>query len=317
MAAMTGNAPFRRGELVEVRPPLHILRTLDADGAIGGLPFMPEMLGFVGKRFRVEKRILKTCVSIGNSTNMRVFNSGAIVTLEGVRCSGEGHDGCQKLCAIFWHEEWLRKVDDSEPGTRTNPEGTEQLGLRLKTTVDSTKYFCQASELLRITRHLSRWERFGRCFAEVRTGNCSAWEMAQRIGIWLYWRARRRLLGVYARGTNRTTPSEALNLQPGEFVEVKPIGRITETLDPAAHNRGLYFTPDMALFCGSRQRVARRLDKIIVDGTGQMRSLRNTVYLEGAHCGCSHVAFGGCPRGELSYWREIWLQRPQPLPPAA
>src|SRR5215472_9923120 len=180
MAAMTHGAPFRRGELVEVRPPLHILRTLDGDGAIGGLPFMPEMLGFVGKRFRVEKRILKTCVSIGNSTNMRVFNSGAIVTLEGVRCSGEGHDGCQKLCAIFWHEEWLRKVDDSEPGTQTNPEGAEQLGSRLKTTVDSTKYSCQASELLKITSPLSRWERFGRCFAEVRTGNCSVWEMALR-----------------------------------------------------------------------------------------------------------------------------------------
>jgi hypothetical protein len=89
----------------------------------------------------------------------------------------------------------------------------------------------------------------------------------------------------------------------------KPYNDALFRLDPAAHNRGLYFTPDTGLCCGSRQRVVRRLDKIIVDGTGQMRQLRNTVYLEGAHCGCSHVAFGGCPRGEFSYWREIWLQR--------
>jgi hypothetical protein len=33
------------------------------------------------------------------------------------------------------------------------------------------------------------------------------------------------------------------------------------------------------------------------------------VYLEGSMCGCAHVAFGGCPRGEFSYWREIWLRR--------
>ena len=49
--------------------------------------------------------------------------------------------------------------------------------------------------------------------------------------------------------------------------------------------------------------------KIIVDGTGEMRVFRNTAYLEGSMCGCSHVAFGGCPRGEFAYWREIWLRR--------
>jgi hypothetical protein len=40
-----------------------------------------------------------------------------------------------------------------------------------------------------------------------------------------------------------------------------------------------------------------------------MRQLRNTVFLEGSLCGCSCVAFGGCPRGEFAYWREIWLRR--------
>ena len=274
---------------------------------------MPEMLSFVGRRFRVDKRVLKTCISIANSTDMRALNSDAVFTLEGVRCSGIDHDGCQKLCAIFWREEWLRKVDEARPGPETMPAtslgAAEQLRAGLKTSLDQKTYFCQASELLKVTSPLSRWGRLGRCITEVRVGNCSVWEMARRIGIWVYWRIRRTLLGIYARGTNRTTPSESLNLQPGEAVEVKPISKIVETLDPAAHNRGLYFTPDMGLCCGSRQRVLRRLDKIIVDGTGQMRQLRNTVYLEGAHCGCSHVAFGGCPRGEFSYWREIWLQR--------
>ena len=47
----------------------------------------------------------------------------------------------------------------------------------------------------------------------------------------------------------------------------------------------------------------------VLDGTGKMRQFAETVCLEGAYCGCSHVAFGGCPRGEFSYWREIWLSR--------
>ena len=54
-----------------------------------------------------------------------------------------------------------------------------------------------------------------------------------------------------------------------------------------------------------------RLDKIIVDGTGEMRQLRNTVCLEGSTCGCAYMGFdmGGCSRCELTYWREIWLRR--------
>jgi hypothetical protein len=55
--------------------------------------------------------------------------------------------------------------------------------------------------------------------------------------------------------------------------------------------------------------VERRLDRLIVDGTGEMRQMHNTVCLEGSHCGCSYEAFGGCPRDEYAYWREIWLRR--------
>jgi hypothetical protein len=66
--------------------------------------------------------------------------------------------------------------------------------------------------------------------------------------------------------------------------------------------------------CGGQRRVEKKLEKIIVDGSGEMRKLHNTVYLEGSPCGCAHVALGGCPRGELSYWREIWLRRPAASP---
>ena len=84
-----------------------------------------------------------------------------------------------------------------------------------------------------------------------------------------------------------------------------------ETLDGRGNNRGLGFSLDMRLFCGRRLRVRARLDKIIVDGTGKMRQLRNTVSLEGSTCGCEYMGFSmdGCSRCELTYWREIWLRR--------
>jgi hypothetical protein len=299
---------LRPGDYVEVRSPAEILQTLDADGTLDRLPFMPEMMEFCGKRFHVSKRVVKTCY-YGTSSGMRKFPAEDVVLLEGLRCSGAAHDGCQKACTIFWRDAWLRKVEGPRRIQSVDPESIKWLRARLRTSTSPKTYFCQASEILNSTVELSRWERFGKAFSEIRAGNCGVLEMAQRIVIWVYWKARRVLLGPYARGTQKPTPVESLNLRSGERIEIKPLGSITKTLDEKAYNRGLYFTPAMGGLCGEQHRVERRPEKIIVDGTGEMRQLRNTVFLEGSLCGCSCVAFGGCPRGEFAYWREIWLRR--------
>jgi len=300
---------LRPGDLVEVKSPEEIVQTLDGDGTLNRLPFMPEMVDFCGKRFQVSKRVVKTCY-YGESSGMRTFPAEDVVLLEGLRCSGTAHDGCQKACNIFWREAWLRKVD-GPASIQSIPEsdGSKWLRARLRTSTRPKTYFCQASEILNATLELSRWERFTKAVSEVRAGNCSIAEMGKRIGIWLYWRIRRKVLGAYARGTQRPTPVESLNLKHGELIEIKPLANITETLDEKAHNRGLFFTPAMGEMCGQEHRVECRPEKIIVDGTGEMRQLRNTVFLEGSLCGCACVAFGGCPRGEFAYWREIWLRR--------
>jgi hypothetical protein len=162
---------------------------------------------------------------------------------------------------------------------------------------------------LRATKSLSKSERYTKWVSEIRWGNCSVLEMAQRMGIFLFWKIYRKVLGPYGHSESKSTPAETLNLQPGEIVQVKPVESIFETLDETASNRGLWFSPNMRLLCGQQQRVERRIDKLIVDGSGQMRKLRNTVFLEGSHCGCAHIAFRGCSRAEYVYWREIWLSR--------
>jgi hypothetical protein len=301
---------LRPGDLVEVKPPNEILQTLDPDGTSDYLPFMPEMIEFCGKRYHVSKRAVKICTS-GTVSTMRYFRTDDVVLLDGLRCSGTDHDGCQKACIIFWREAWLRKVDDASAQINGTSHGSEKLRCCLKTTTTPKIYFCQASELFKAALQLSRWERFAKCIDEIRSGNCSVLQMVQSIAIWLGWRIRRIFLGAYGRGNNKATPIESLNLQCGELVRVKPMGSITQTLNRTAHNRGLSFSPDMRLLCGSEQRVERRIDKLIVDGTGAMRQLHNTVYLEGSMCGCAHVAFGGCSRREFVYWREIWLSRPE------
>ena len=307
---MNQSAPrFRPGDLVQVKPADEILQTLDADGTLDSMPFMPEMVELCGKSFLVARRVVKTC-AFGKASTMLAFNTDDVVILDASRCSGADHAGCPKECVFFWREAWLRKVAEAPLPTSLDSDASGQLRARLKTKSGPTTYFCQASELLKAAHELSRKERFLKCIDEVRAGNCSLPEMAGRIAIWSFWRVRRVFLGHYGRGTKKSTPVEYLNLLPGDLVEVKPMESITATLDETAHNRGLWFSPDQRRLCGQQRRVTKRIGKLIVDGTGQMRQLRSTVFLEGSMCGCSQVAFGGCPRDEFVYWREAWLRRP-------
>src|SRR5215467_10711171 len=112
-------AMLRPGDIVEVKAPDEILETLDTQGTLDQLPFMPEMIEFCGRRFRVAKRVVKTCYYTKcGAAGMRKFRGDDVVILDGLRCSGSAHDGCQKACMIFWREVWLRKLEDvASPGS--------------------------------------------------------------------------------------------------------------------------------------------------------------------------------------------------------
>ena len=47
------NAKLHVGEWVEVRSKEEILKTLDHKGQLNGLPFMPQMFHYCGRRFKI------------------------------------------------------------------------------------------------------------------------------------------------------------------------------------------------------------------------------------------------------------------------
>src|SRR3569623_178652 len=101
---------MQAGAYVEVRSAAEILATLDGDGAVNGVPFMPEMVAFVGRRMRSQRRADKTCVE---GHGMRAL--GGAVLLQEARCDGGAHDGCQRGCMMFWSVAWLRPRSQSRP----------------------------------------------------------------------------------------------------------------------------------------------------------------------------------------------------------
>ena len=309
---MAANEPtLRRGDLVEVRSASEILQTLDADGTLDGLPFMPEMLRYCGQRFRISRRAEKTCV---DGAYIREFKNNDVVFLEELRCDGSAHEGCGRSCSLFWKTAWVRPVAETDPKSAGAADADAALDSRLRTkrTNGEPAYFCQSSQLVAATNPLSTRGRFKKCIGEVRVGNRSAWEM-----IWLMisasWRKflQRFSIGVVLVSRQTRTPTEALHLQPGDLVEVKSPEEIRATLDAKGRNRGMVFGQCMTPFCGRRYRVRSRLDRMIIEMTGEMRELTNTVVLDDVVCQCPMVV-GGCPRKDSLYWREIWLRKVEP-----
>ncbi|HVI24434.1 MAG TPA: hypothetical protein VM691_13170, partial [Myxococcales bacterium] len=115
------------GDLVEVRSAGEILATLDDSGALEALPFMPEMLPYIGRRFVVDKRADKICDTIAQTGSRRLNDA---VLLGDLRCDGRAHAGCQAECRLFWKERWLRPVESLRPVSAPESEDPSYQTLR-------------------------------------------------------------------------------------------------------------------------------------------------------------------------------------------
>jgi hypothetical protein len=313
---------LRHGDIVEVRRPTEILASLDDRGMHDGLPFMPEMVQFCGRRFVVDKRADKLCDTIFYTGSRRLPDT---VLLEDLRCDGSAHDGCQAECRLFWKESWLRRVDLAEPASPgVNPEERVALLALLagntKQTISveslaSTKYVCQNTELFRASpQRLPTWDPLP-YLREYTSGNVNLGRfikvMLRAVGA----EAARKLHitpRVPLRGNQRKSPAEpALRLQPGELVRVKSKAEIARTLSPDGKNRGLWFDREMIEYCGGAYRIRQRVNHFIDERSAEMVQLKSDcVTLEGAVCSGEYsTSRWFCPRAIYPYWREAWLER--------
>jgi hypothetical protein len=336
------------GDWVEVRSKEEILGTLDNNGRLDGLPFMPQMFGHCGRRFRVRSSAYKTCDTVsGHYVGRRLPDA---VHLD-VRCDGQAYGGCQAGCLIFWKNAWLKPVDgpvrapctpDSDPpqihdtpGRGCRTEHDVWRATKSENADGKTTYSCQATELLNYTAPLKWWD--ARQYVEAYTsGNRTLPEVCRglfylfyyyatlafsdswgRPARWLYNRVQSvtggtpfpRLKGRVPVG--QPTPRRDLGLQPGDLVRVRPYAEILATLDTRLSNRGLWFDAELVPFCGKVFRVDTCVERFVDEKSGKMRSMKTpAVILEGVTC---KALFSGqrmfCPRGINLWWREIWLER--------
>ena len=130
-----------------------IQQTLDADGTLDKLPFMPEMEAYCGRRFRVHRRVDKVN-DMRKKTGLRRMRS--VVTLTSVRCNGAQHGGCQAQCQILWKDAWLERTPSDEP-EQFRPPGADPSAPSLDQSPAGT-YFCQMTRLWEASQSMSRFD---------------------------------------------------------------------------------------------------------------------------------------------------------------
>lgn len=285
---------------MQVRSESEILSTLDGTGALEGLSFSEGMRRYCGKRFRVLKQVNKIIVEgVGRG---RLKHT---VILERATCDGEAHDGCRNTCLLLWKEAWLKRLDDRSEGSQSIGIVSEK-GNSNGLSVGLSP--CQSLNLIKATSALHSLD-LRLYLGDITSGAYSPLE-GFRVILDLISSLTKGFLGRKSHVFQvkpGTTPTAALNLQPGELVEVKSKDEILATLDLNLRNRGLSFTPEMMKYCGKRYRVLKRLDKYFVEEAGIFRQIANTVLLDGVTC--DGTAHDGCLRTCYCLYREIWLRR--------
>jgi len=345
---MSESLQLRAGEWVEVLSREEILATLDEQGRLDMLPFMPEMFQYCGMRFEVFKRAHKTC---DPPSGMQARRMKDAVHLAELRCGGENHGGCQAGCLIFWKERWLKRVEANAPISLRKPAAPQPANVARRGCTeaqvfaavyrsganpqqDEPLYACQSTDLYTATTALPWWH-LQQYVEDVRSGNVHLAELVKAFTFYLVHEVTQAGIGVgsamrfvydslqklrggapypwrpgeVAKGTR--TPTEKLDLQAGELVRVRSYRDILKTLDQDWKNRGMYFDGELVPFCDGTYNVLRRVEKIIDEKTGKMLHFKNdAIILKDVACEARYAKCRRfCSRAIYPYWREIWLER--------
>ncbi len=306
LRSLLGRAP-RPGDLVTIRPLDEILSTLDADAALDGLPFMPEMKEFCGRTFQVHRRVDKI-YDMRNKTGMRRLRNA--VTLTALRCNGVHHDGCQAECHILWKDAWLQRQPANMAVSAQAQNNVRIAPDTIKTEQDT--YICQMTRLWEASQPMSRFD-FRQDLRPLLSGNVTLWAYVIVLLTRLFNTAQRLRKGAgfpcmpSVAQDNSATQGSLSNLSIGQKVKIKSREQISLTL-VNGKTKGLWYDRDMIRFSGNHAVVYKKVDRLIHEGTGKMVKIKTPCWI------LQDITATGefqrlNPQKEYTYWREAWLQQ--------
>jgi hypothetical protein len=124
----------------------------------------------------------------------------------------------------------------------------------------------------------------------------------------------RRLFDWFSRSDWRTKPSApatkttGTSLKVGGLVRVRSKEDIQATLSDRQDLQGCKFVSEMWPYCGTTQRVFKRVERFLDERDLRVKKCSGIVLLEGLMCRGSAYP-KGCDRSCFFLWREEWLER--------
>jgi hypothetical protein len=297
--------PYVVGDWVRVRPLAQIRATLDADGALEGMPFMAEMERYAGQVARVF-RVVDRLYDYGGNKRLR-WTRGSAVLLRRLRCDGSAHGGCQAACYLMWKPQWLEPA--SGPETVAQPGDAAADANAAARASDDARYVCQYTQVVASSTPMRSWDPRAD-LVPLLVGNVAP--RAFVVALLTRWFNRVQLRRGGTRypyrpeGHAGATRVETLGLAPGDRVRVRDKASIAATLNERGMNRGLWFDPDMIKHCGRSYEVEARVERIIDDRDGKMVTMKTPcIMLKGVYTSGEIHRFWA--QHDCSFWREAWL----------
>lgn len=97
-------------------------------------------------------------------------------------------------------------------------------------------------------------------------------------------------------------------IEPGDIIRVKSIHEIQSTLNRWNQLRGCGFMEEMTPFCGTEQKVFKRVERFLDERDYLMKKCKGIVILQDVYC-TGTIDFGSCDRTCFFFWREEWLEK--------
>jgi hypothetical protein len=92
----------------------------------------------------------------------------------------------------------------------------------------------------------------------------------------------------------------------GDLVMVRTREEIEKTLDPWGALNRCGFMEEMWKYCGTRQKVLKRVERFLDERDYLVKRARGVVILENVLC-AGTIDFGKCDRTCFFFWRDEWL----------
>ena len=115
-------------------------------------------------------------------------------------------------------------------------------------------------------------------------------------------------VGMCTQRSTSTATTISGQLQPGELVRVKSKEEIKATLNRWNNLHGTAFMEEMWPYCGTTQRVMKRVERFLDERDYRVKKVREMVILEGVICQGT-LDFGPCDRSCFFFWKEEWLEK--------